>query len=114
MPGENVRLAAQSAGICGRTSQVVELGLLPNVDACALVTDTDLETLTGRLNLRGSQIFELGRGAFASVSRGSTENAVTLLDVVDHKIDCGDALSVFRQPLDSPGLAQVIALYPLR
>ena len=70
LSGENVRVAAQTGGICDRTPQVVEgiLGLLPGVTDCAAVTDTDLASLTGRLQLRSSQISELKAGDFAGLT----------------------------------------------
>ena len=70
LSGENVRVAAQTEGICDRTPQVVEgiLGLLPGITDCAAVTDTDLASLTGYLDLRGSQISELKAGDFTGLT----------------------------------------------
>ena len=67
--GESLTLEAAASGICDRTEQVRDaiLDQLPDISDCALVTGTDLRSIT-RLSLSEKGITTLKSGDFSGLS----------------------------------------------
>ena len=67
--GESLTLEAAASGICDRTAQVRDaiLEMLPDTSDCALVTGTDLRSIT-RLWLKEKEITTLKSGDFSGLS----------------------------------------------